>query len=148
MECFSVLDGKSTHQHNIVFRHTVKNVVNLNGFMVRHIKISLNHYLDHFYTFDWSHEILQRPSLIQILVLSLNLKFEKEVKKIPIGGTTGGGTGGRDLDKIEYEVNEDEECCRTATLADISELFKLAASPIHIQQCHCCLFSSLNILKL
>ena len=72
----------------------------------------------------------------------------KRSEKIPIGGTTGGGTGGRDLDKIEYEVNEDEECCRTATLADISELFKLAASPFHIQQCHCCLFSSLNILKL
>ena len=35
-------------------------------------------------------------------------------------GTTGGGTGGRDLDNIEKEVNdEDEECCLTATRADI-----------------------------
>ena len=37
-------------------------------------------------------------------------------------GTTGGGTGGRDLDNIENEVNdddEDEECCLTATRADI-----------------------------
>ena len=35
-------------------------------------------------------------------------------------GTTGGGTGGRDLDNSEYEVNDDEECCLTATRADIS----------------------------
>ena len=60
----------------------------------------------------------KRSFLIQDILFFMQANF------IPMEGTTGGGTGGRDLDRIEYEVNEDDECCRTATLADISQLFK------------------------